>query len=206
MASSERRDHWDTVYRTRASDTVSWFQPEPIQSLALLHRAGLTRESCVIDIGGGDSRLVDRLVGEGLTCVAVLDVSETALNRAKDRLGPKASGVEWLVADVTAEWSVTPRDFWHDRASFHFLTDAASRAVYVERMREVLKPAGRIVISTFALDGPEKCSGLPVVRYSPETLAAELGPDFGLIEHVPESHRTPWGAVQSFNYCVFTRL
>jgi hypothetical protein len=157
----------------------------------------------VIDVGGGDSRLVDRLIGEGLTCVAVLDVSETALNRAKHRLGAKAPRVQWLATDVTADWSVTPRDFWHDRAVFHFLTQAPARALYLERLRQTVKPAGKILISTFALDGPGKCSGLPVARYSPQTLADELGSDFRLIEHVPESHRTPSGALQSFNYCLF---
>lgn len=203
MESTERRKHWEAVYQTKASDAVSWFQPEPTQSLDLLHRAGLTRESCVIDVGGGDSRLVDNLIGEGLTCLAVLDVSEAALNRAKARLGGKAPLVEWVAADVTASWSVSPRDFWHDRAGFHFLTLASDRARYIERLRQTLKPGGKALIATFAPDGPEKCSGLSVTRYSPDALATELGSDFTLVEHMADIHRTPWGTTQSFIYCVF---
>ena len=204
MKSAERRTHWDTVYTTKAADAVSWFQREPTQSLTLLHRFGLTPHSCVIDVGGGDSHLVDHLIREGCTCVTVLDVSEAALKRAQERLGDHARRVEWLVADVTGTWSVAPRDFWHDRAVFHFLTDAADRARYIDHMRRVMKPGGKVVIATFALDGPEKCSGLPVARYSPETLAHELGSDFKLVEHEPEAHRTPGGGVQSFVYSVFT--
>jgi cyclopropane fatty-acyl-phospholipid synthase-like methyltransferase len=199
----DRRTHWDTVYTTKASDAVSWFQQEPTQSLHLLRRFGLTARSCVIDVGGGDSLLVDRLVrDEGCTCVAVLDVSEAALNRAQQRLGASASMVEWLATDVTAEWSVTPRDFWHDRAVFHFLTAPADRARYIEHLRRTVKRGGTVLIATFAPDGPEKCSGLPVARYSPDALALELGPDFTLMESISESHRTPSGAVQSFNYGV----
>jgi trans-aconitate methyltransferase len=202
---TDRRAHWDTVYTTKASDAVSWFQPEPAQSLRLLRRFGLTARSCVIDVGGGDSHLVDRLVqDEGCTCVAVLDVSEAALTRARQRLGASASTVEWLATDVTAEWSVTPRDVWHDRAVFHFLTEPADRARYVERVRRTVKQGGTVLIATFAPDGPERCSGLPVARYSPGALARELGPDFVLRESISEGHRTPSGAVQSFNYCVFS--
>lgn len=204
MKSAERRTHWDTVYTTKASDAVSWFQPEPTQSLRLLHRAGLTKQSCVIDVGGGDSHLVDHLIRDGCTCVAVLDVSEAALTRAQTRLGEAADTVEWIVADVTGSWSVTPRDIWHDRAVFHFLTHPADRARYLDHLREVTKPGGHVIIATFAMDGPEKCSGLPVVRYSPESLAQELGSDFRLVEHAPETHRTPGGGTQSFVYCVFT--
>ena len=198
-----RRNQWETIYRTKAGDAVSWFQADPSQSLRLLYRVGLAPQSCVIDVGGGDSRLVDSLVAVGLTCLAVLDISPAALDRAKERLGDKASRVQWLPADVTTHWSVTPRDFWHDRAVFHFLTHQRDRRQYIERLRATLKPSGKVVIATFAPDGPEKCSGLPVIRYSPSTLAQELGPQFSLIEHIFDSHRTPWGAVQSFLYCVF---
>jgi len=203
MQTGDRRKHWETIYSTTATDAVSWFQPDPIQSLDLLRGAGLTRLSCVIDVGGGDSHLVDRLIAEGLTCVAVLDVSEAALSRAKHRLSEHASVVQWLATDVTATWSVTPRDFWHDRAVFHFLTDAQDRARYIERLRQTVKPGGKVIIATFALEGPEKCSGLPVSRYSSETLTQELGPHFMLVKHVAERHRTPGGGTQSFLYCVF---
>lgn len=200
---ADRREHWEAVYRTKETTAVSWFQPEPTQSLSLLHRGGLTRDSCVIDIGGGDSRLVDCLVDEGVACLAVLDVADAALNRAKDRLGEKASRVQWLSTDVTASWSVTPRDFWHDRAVFHFLTQKSDRVRYTERLRLVLKPGGKALMATFAPDGPEKCSGLPVARYSPDMLATELGSDFQIVDQATEIHRTPWGAPQSFIYCMF---
>jgi SAM-dependent methyltransferase len=198
-----RHAHWERVYATRRSEAVSWFQPEPTTSLALLHRAGLTRESCLLDVGGGDSRLVDRLVEEGLTCLTVLDVSESALTRAKSRLGDRAAIVGWLAADVTGNWSVRPRDFWHDRAAFHFLTEPEDRARYIAHVRDTLKQGGTLVIATFAPDGPARCSGLPVARYSPATLARVLGPDFQLIEHTSEAHRTPSGGMQPFTYGAF---
>ena len=152
-------------------------------------------------MGGGDSRLVDHLVGR--TCVAVLDVSGAALQRARERLGPASDIPTWIEADVTAEWSVEPRDIWHDRAVFHFLTTPEDQARYVARLRAILKVQGSAIIATFAPDGPEKCSGLPVARYSPETLAGELGPTVRLIESIPYVHTTPWGATQSFQYSRF---
>jgi SAM-dependent methyltransferase len=152
----------------------------------------------VIDVGGGDSRLVDRLVARGIECITVVDISGIALRRAQNRL-PNAP-ITWIEADVAGEWSVAPADFWHDRAVFHFLTDAADRASYVEHLKKNLKPGGQAIIATFALDGPPKCSGLPVVRYSPETLAAELGASFHLEETTRETHPTPFGNTQEFWY------
>ena len=135
----------------------------------------------MIDIGGGDSRLVDVLVARGCQCVTVLDISSAALTRAKARLGPAQDRVTWLEADVTGSWPVPHVDIWHDRASFHFLTDDADRAAYVACLRAGLREGGTLVIATFAPDGPEKCSGLPVMRYSPEAIGAVLGPGFRLI-------------------------
>jgi SAM-dependent methyltransferase len=157
----------------------------------------------VIDVGGGDSRLVDNLIARGVRCVTVLDISGAALERAQARL-PDAP-VTWIEADVTGDWSAEPVDFWHDRAVFHFLTDAADRARYKEHLIKIVKPAGHAIIATFALDGPRKCSGLPVVRYSGETLAAELGPEFHLVETVHELHHTPGGAVQPFCWSRFVK-
>ena len=159
----------------------------------------------MIDIGGGDSRLVDHLVGRGLRCVTVLDVSGAALARARARLGERADCIHWIEADVTGPWTVPPMDVWHDRAVFHFLTEATDRAQYMAHLRDAIKPGGAIIIAAFAPDGPEQCSGLPVCRYDAEGLAAELGDGFTLVESVPEAHQTPSGQRQSFNYSRFVR-
>lgn len=158
------QEHWNHIYETKPSEGVSWFQPTPTTSVRLLDLAGLAPTLSVIDIGGGDSRLVDALVDRDVAHVTVLDISATAIARAQARLGPRASRVNWIVADVRDEWAVPSVDLWHDRAVFHFLVDAADRASYVRRLRDGLKPGGHVVISTFAPDGPTKCSGLPVMR------------------------------------------
>jgi SAM-dependent methyltransferase len=198
-----RDEHWNHVYETKESNAVSWYQAAPSTSLRLLQAAGLAAESCVIDVGAGDSRLVDTLLDLGLNCVTVLDVSAAAMSRTRQRLGNRASSVNWIVTDVTGEWSVTPVDFWHDRAVFHFLTDATDRRRYVTHLSQSLKPGGFAIIATFAPDGPSRCSGLPVERYSPNSLAAELGSDFELQSSAIESHQTPMGTTQSFLYAVF---
>ena len=202
----DRRDHWNRVYATRSEQDVSWFEKLPALSLQMIEAAGLTPETCVIDVGGGDSRLVDALVAKGLDCLAVLDVSGAALQRARARIGSAASALTWIEADATAEWSLKPMDIWHDRAVFHFLTTLEDRARYIWHLRQTLKPHGAAIIATFALDGPTQCSGLPVVRYSPDTLAVELGDEFRLVSAVPYLHRTPWGSTQSFQYSRFLRL
>ena len=184
---------------------MSWFELLPSVSLTMLDAAGLRRESCVVDIGGGDSHLIDHLIQRGLTCLAVLDVSNAALERAQLRLGDAARVPIWIAADLTDNWSLPPMDVWHDRAVFHFLTATADRALYVDRLKQTVKVGGAVIIATFAPDGPEKCSGLPVLRYSPESLAQELGDQFSLVEALPHLHRTPWGATQSFQYSRFVR-
>ena len=198
--------HWDTVYASKRERDVSWFEPSPDVSLAMIDAAGLTRDMCVIDIGGGESRLVDALVERGATCVAVLDVAREALLRAQTRLGDKAGAVAWIQADVTGMWSWKHVDIWHDRAAFHFLTGRIDRDTYKARLAEMLKPGGSAIIATFALDGPEKCSGLPVVRYSPETLNAELGNEFVLVDSRHHIHTTPWGTTQAFQYSHLKRI
>lgn len=197
--------HWNTVYSTRSEQQVSWFEPLPEISIRMLDAAGLTASSCVIDVGGGDSRLVDHLIARGLTCITVLDISAAALARAKARLDAAAAIPTWIDADVTGSWAIPPVDIWHDRAVFHFLTAPEARTQYRNHLLDTLKPGGAAIIATFALDGPEKCSGLPVVRYSPETLAAELGPGLTLVESVLWRHRTPFGTEQSFQYSRFRR-
>lgn len=198
------RQHWERIYATKCEPELSWFEATPDVSLRLIEAAGLTTETCVIDVGGGDSRLVDSLVARGLKCLAVLDVSAAALQRARERLGDKARVPTWIAADVTADWSLQPMDIWHDRAVLHFLTEPDDRGSYLGHLRKVLKRGGSAIIATFALDGPERCSGLPIVRYSPETLAAELGPGFTLAESLRHVHRTPSGVEQPFQYSRFT--
>lgn len=201
----DRKAHWDRVYTTKASNRVSWFQLEPTVSLRFLERTGLTAATCVIDIGGGDSRLVDHLVARGLRCVTVLDVSAASLARARARLGERADRVRWIDADVTGPWTVPQVDIWHDRAVFHFMTEAEDRMRYVAHLRDVLKPGGTVIIGTFAPDGPERCSGLPVCRYDAAGIGAELGEGFTLVETVLDAHHTPAGTVQSFSYSRFVR-
>ena len=202
----ERATHWNRVYTTKSEQEVSWFEPLPAVSLEMLEAAGMTRESCVLDVGGGDSHLVDALAARGLDCLAVLDVSGAALDRAKARLGRVAETPIWIEADVTREWSLKPMDIWHERAVFHFLTTPEDRKHYMRHLLDTLKPGGSAIIATFALDGPDKCSGLPVQRYSPEQLAAQLGPAFELREARPHVHTTPWGGTQSFQYSRLARV
>jgi SAM-dependent methyltransferase len=199
------KHHWDTVYATKGERDVSWFEASPVVSLQLIEAAGLADQTCVLDVGGGESRLVDALLARGVTCIAVLDVAREALVRAQARLGDKAREVAWLEADVTTAWSWKEVDIWHDRAVFHFLTERANRDSYKARLAERLKPGGSAILATFAPDGPEKCSGLPVVRYSPETLGSELGDGFVLVDSRRHTHMTPWGTTQAFQYSRFVR-
>jgi len=193
--------HWNDAYATKGEQGVSWFEESPDFSLGLIKALAATRPLSVIDIGGGASRLVDLGVDAGWT-FAVLDISGNALETARKRLGARAEAVEWIVADIT-RWK--PRqtfDVWHDRAAFHFLTQAVDRAAYVERLMSALKPGGHAIIATFAPDGPERCSGLPVMRYDGASLAETLGSAFRLIAEHRKMHRTPWGSEQSFQFSV----
>lgn len=197
---ADREAHWQQVWRTKASDAVSWWEASPETSLRLLRDAGLSSASRVIDVGGGDARLVDALLDGGASAITVLDISSAALARAQARLGARAPRVRWLAADVTGDWQDTPVDLWHDRAVFHFLTDPADRARYLEHLRRCVVPGGQVVLATFADDGPERCSGLPAVRYTEAALAAQLGPEFALEDSVRVTHATPTGGQQSFVY------
>jgi hypothetical protein len=205
MSTVDVRAHWNQIYGTKNERDVSWFESVPAESIRMLEAAGLTTDSCVIDIGGGESRLVDYLVARGLTCLAVLDVSETALQRVQQRLGGAGADITWIASDVTGEWALDPVDVWHDRAVFHFLVDERDRTAYRERLRQTLKRGGTAIVATFAPDGPAMCSGLPVSRYSPDTLIAELGREFTLVESSAYTHHTPSGSAQSFQYSRLVR-
>lgn len=202
----DRQQHWNKTFTSKTEGDVSWFETLPATSIRLLEAAGLSADTCVLDVGAGDSRLIDHLVARGLDCLAVLDVSGAALARARGRLGQSASIPMWLETDVVDDWSLQPMDIWHDRAVFHFLTEKHERERYRFQLLRVLKEGGSAIVATFAPDGPEKCSGLPVVRYSPQSLSAELGPALTMIESLPHVHTTPWGTTQSFLYCRFRRV
>lgn len=205
MADTGRQAHWENVYTTKGENEVSWYQQSPAPSVELIVQAGATGKSAIIDIGGGASRLVDHLVDQGFEDVTVLDLSDAALQAAKARLGARADRVRWLVADVTTWEPAKSYDVWHDRAAFHFLTDEKDRAAYIERLRRGLKVGGHAIIATFALDGPEKCSGLPVVRYDGASLERTLGTGFKLVQTQRHEHVTPWESRQIFQFSVFRR-
>lgn len=199
--------HWEDVYTRKAPDAVSWFTPSLTTSLSLIHAIGLPKTARIIDVGGGAATLADDLLRDGFPHVTVLDISAQALQTAQARLGPRASQVTWIAADITAvDLGLGTYDLWHDRAVFHFLTDPAARHAYVATAMRALAPGGHIIVATFGKAGPEQCSGLPVVRYDPDGLHAEFGSPFEKVRSVAESHHTPWGTEQEFVYCYCRRL
>ncbi|WP_407176559.1 class I SAM-dependent methyltransferase [Bradyrhizobium sp. STM 3562] len=203
---TDRMSHWENVYTSKAEDEVSWFQENPAISLRLIGDANATRDSRIIDVGGGASRLADALLEQGFRAITVLDISAAALETAKMRLGERSAEVDWIVADIT-QWTPSQiYDVWHDRAAFHFLTEPADRAAYANALRSATAPGSQVIIGTFALDGPERCSGLPVQRYDSSSLAQTLGPAFELADSSTEAHRTPWGAIQRFQFSRFRRV
>jgi 2-polyprenyl-3-methyl-5-hydroxy-6-metoxy-1,4-benzoquinol methylase len=206
MAGTDRQTHWDNVYRTKREDEVSWFQASPTLSLDLIHAAAVERHASIIDVGGGASRLVDALIEEGFANLTVLDVSEAATETAKARLGARATAVTWIVADVTKWEPGGTYDVWHDRAAFHFLTAPEDRVAYAQRVLQAVRPGGHVIVGTFALDGPERCSGLPVVRHDAESIGTVLGPSFKLIETRRHEHQTPMGGSQKFQFSRFRRV
>ena len=197
--------HWDDVYRAKSAQELSWFQASADTSLAAIDLLGHAPRS-LIDIGGGASVLVDQLLAKGWTDLSVLDLSKEALDVSQRRLGAQASRVEWIAADIAAWRPSRHYQIWHDRAVFHFLTDSTDRAAYRTALAAALAPGGSAIIATFALDGPERCSGLPVVRYDAPALAKELGPSFLLIDSWNERHETPAGASQSFTWTLFEKV
>jgi trans-aconitate methyltransferase len=200
-----RQTHWNAAYEAKGEAGVSWFEGRPDISLDLIHRIGARPGSSLIDVGGGASRLADALLDEGWTSLAVLDLSAAAIELAKTRISSRAGDVEWIVADIT-QWKPTRSfDVWHDRAAFHFLTDPADRAAYVDCLRAAVQPDGHAIIATFAPDGPERCSGLPVMRYDAAALAATVGPPFELVEGLRHVHTTPWGSTQAFQFSMLRR-
>lgn len=200
-----QQDHWTQVYTQKAPSEVSWFQAEPEATLRALDRLQVPSSSSFVDVGGGASNLVDALLQRGWEDVTVIDIAGPALEVARQRLGEKAAKVHWEAADITG-WQPPRRfDVWHDRAVFHFLAEPDQRAAYRRTLLNAIAPAGLVIMATFALDGPEKCSGLTVQRYDAANLSAAIGSGFTLVEDWREEHLTPWGASQWFTWCVFRR-
>lgn len=198
----QTRQHWDHLYASRPTSELSWFQAHDEVSLRLIRATGVPASEPLIDVGGGSSTLVDDLLAAGFSRVAVLDLSPEALAAAQRRLGASAARVQWIEADITQV--ALPRDayaIWHDRAVFHFLTSYQERQAYVAAAKRALRPGGHLIIATFAEDGPERCSGLPAMRYSADALVAEFGAPFVLVHAEQSEHRTPAGTVQKFIYC-----
>jgi 2-polyprenyl-3-methyl-5-hydroxy-6-metoxy-1,4-benzoquinol methylase len=199
----DARPHWDNIYATKASDAVSWYRPHLETSLELIQKVAPARSTPIIDVGGGESTLVDDLVARGYQNVTVLDVSSAAIQFTKERLLQMAVAVQWIVGDITTvELPANAYDVWHDRAVFHFLTTPDQRAAYVRQVGKSVRSGGNVLVSTFGPDGPTKCSGLEVVRYDAESLHAEFGTRFQLLESSEELHETPFGTTQQFLYCL----
>jgi len=196
------KQHWEKVYRTKRPTEVSWYRPHLEVSLQLIEEAASNRDAQIVDVGAGESTLVDDLLAIGYRNLYALDFSATALDVAKARLGANAGKINWLCGDVLT-FSFTPHQFdvWHDRAVFHFLTDANDRAAYVRQVAHSVKPGGHVIVAAFGPEGPTKCSGLEVVRYEPEALHGEFGTGFRLVKHHTELHQTPLGSTQQFTYC-----
>lgn len=201
----ERKRHWEQVYRDKSPLEVSWYQAAPTLSRELIHASGVDRRAPLIDVGGGASSLVDRLLDDGYTDVSVLDISAQALAHARRRLGARAGAVTWLEADITRFEPPVEYRLWHDRAVFHFLADAGDRVRYRTALERGLAAGGQLIIGTFAPGGPEQCSGLPIVQYDAARMQAELGAGYVLLETRGETHRTPSGKDQLFNFFRFAK-
>lgn len=198
----ENKTHWEQIYHTKDSSQVSWYQLHPRLSLQYIQNTGISKDKHVIDVGGGASTLVDHLLDDGFQNITVLDISAEALGIAKQRLAERAELVTWLESDITKiNLPHHIYDVWHDRAVFHFLTKQEDRQSYVKIVKESVRPGGHVIVATFANDGPEKCSGLEVARYDPQSLHHEFGSDFELLDSTREEHQTPFGTEQRFIYC-----
>jgi 2-polyprenyl-3-methyl-5-hydroxy-6-metoxy-1,4-benzoquinol methylase len=199
---NDQSEHWEKVYQTKSADAVSWFQEHASRSLDIIRSIGADKSAGIVDVGGGASTLVDDLLADGFRGITVLDLSQSALEVARGRLGAKGALASWMAGDIcSVELPEQAFDIWHDRAVFHFLTEARDREAYVRQVMKSVKPGGHVIVATFAPDGPEQCSGLPVARYAPDQLHGEFGPAFDLVEHALEDHATPWGSIQHFVYC-----
>lgn len=205
MENFDRKKHWETIYTTKELENCSWFQPVPLTSLEFIGECNISRQAKIIDIGGGDSFLADYLLEKGYTDITVLDISETALERAKKRLGEKAEKIKWLVGDAADFVPAEKYEVWHDRAAFHFLTDQQDIKKYVDTARNALVNGGVLVIGTFSESGPAKCSGIEIKQYSQEDLCAVFKDGFQKIKCMNADHSTPFNSIQHFTFCSFRK-
>ncbi len=203
----DRKSHWETVYQTKSDQQVSWYREHLDNSLQMILDTNVGKNAAIIDVGGGSSTLADDLLANNFADISVLDISSAALEKSKARLGKNADRIKWIEADIT-EVSLPEGyyDVWHDRAVFHFLTDSEDRRKYIEVVNRSLKVGGHIIVASFGLDGPQKCSGLNVVRYSPETMRGEFGNEFKLVKSFNETHQTPFNTSQEFVYCYCRKM
>lgn len=206
MENSDRKKHWENVYETKYMNEVSWYQPSPTTSLDFLKQFNISKNAKIIDIGGGDSFFVDHLLELGYQDITVLDISSASLERAKKRLGKSAEKVKWIVEDITTFKSPEQYDFWHDRATFHFLTQEQEINKYIDIIKHSIKPAGVLVVGTFSKQGPKKCSGLETKQYSASSLNELLKNFFKKIKCITVDHNTPFGTIQNFIFCSFRKL
>lgn len=206
MEKFDRKNHWENIYQTKQLNEVSWFQPTPETSLDFFKQFNVPTTAKVIDIGGGDSFLVDHLLDKGYQDITVLDISEAAIERAKNRLGDKAEKVKWIVADAAKFKPTEQYDFWHDRAAFHFLTDEQEISSYLETAQKSIKPTGVLVIGTFSEQGPKKCSGIEIKQYSENSMTERLKNFFEKIRCITIDHKTPFDTIQNFVFCSFRKL
>ncbi len=203
----DKKVHWETVYQTKSDQQVSWYRQHLDNSLQLILNTGVGKEAAIIDVGGGSSTLIDDLLAHGFADVSVLDISAAALEKSKFRLGEKSTQIEWIEADITnISLPENHYDVWHDRAVFHFVTDAADRQKYVQLVMRSLKVGGHLIVASFGENGPLKCSGLDVVRYNPEKMHNEFGKEFKMVKNLSETHETPFGTAQEFIYCYCRKL
>lgn len=206
MDNFNRKKHWETIYQTKALNEVSWYQPTPETSLSFFEQFNVAKDAKIIDIGGGDSFLVDHLLELGYTDITVLDISEVALHKAQQRLGDNAKSIKWIVADAANFTPTEKYDFWHDRAAFHFLTDDNEISKYLNTAQQHIKPNGILLIGTFSEQGPKKCSGIEIKQYSETTMINRLKDYFEKIKCITIDHKTPFETIQNFVFCSFKKL
>ena len=206
MEHLDRKEHWDNIYQTKDLKDVSWYQPTPTTSLDFLKQFNIPTTAKIIDIGGGDSFLVDHLLDLGYTDLTVLDISAASLDRAKQRLGDRSTKVKWIVADAATFKPTEQYDFWHDRAAFHFLTQEQEITNYIDTIQKSIKPTGVLVIGTFSEQGPKKCSGIEIKQYSETTMTDRLKKFFEKVKCITVDHQTPFDTIQNFIFCSFKKL
>jgi 2-polyprenyl-3-methyl-5-hydroxy-6-metoxy-1,4-benzoquinol methylase len=206
MTNKEKTQHWEKIYQTKNFTETSWYQSKPTTTLNFLKQFKISKSAKIIDIGGGDSYLVDHLLQLGYTNITVLDISESALQKAKQRLGTQAQKVKWIVADIANFQPTEQYDFWHDRAVFHFLTNETEADNYIQTIQQYLTPKGILIMGTFSENGPTKCSGIDIKQYSETTMTQRLQKFFHKIKCITEDHLTPFNTIQNFIFCSFSKL